>query len=415
MTTPNKQTHHNHRIAMVSIHGCPLVIPGMRFAGGMNVYLRDIAPIIAKKGVQVDIFTRNHHSGGPEVLDLGPGTRVIHLSAGDPELVKNEVVPYLPQFYEGLVDYIGHEGRRYDLVHSHYWLSGDVGQKLARQLQLPHVVSFHTLAVIKEREGSEPESDERKWIEHQMATQSDLVFAFTEDEVTNLGSLFGITKERVHVAPGGVDLSLFHPIDKAAARARLDIDQDENVVVFIGRPEPFKGPDVLIKAASEMPNREHLRIVLVGGSEAEHSFEWLRLLAAEAGIAGRISWFNAVPQNELVDFYAASDIVAVPSFHESFGLSALEAMACGRPVVASAVGALRTLIIEGETGCLVPSHAPADLARCLSDMLLNPELRKQMGQAGIQRARDFTWDRAADQALDGYLSLLDQPLANQSM
>jgi len=204
-------------------------------------------------------------------------------------------------------------------------------------------------------------------------------------------------------------------MDKAAARARLDIDQDENVVSFVGRPEPFKGPDVLIKAASEMPNRERLRILLVGGSEAEHSFEWLRLLAAEAGVASRISWFNAVPQSELADFYAASDIVAVPSFHESFGLSALEAMACGRPVVASAVGALKTLIIEGETGCLVPSHAPTDLARCLSDMLLNPGLREQMGQAGIQRARAFTWGRAADQALGGYRSLAGRPLASQSM
>ena len=406
MTTTSKPPQVLRRIAMVSVHGCPLVTPGMRFAGGMNVYLRDIAPAMAEQGVEVDIFTRSHHAGGPEVLDIGPGTRVIHLPAGDPELVKSEVVPYLQEYCEGLVDYVAHERRGYDLVHSHYWLSGGVGQELARRWDLPHVVSFHTLAAIKEREGSEPESDERKRIEHQMATQADLVFAFTEDEANNLDSLFGITSDRVHVAPGGVDLSLFRPIEKAAARARLGIDQTENVVSFVGRPEPFKGPDVLIKAASEMRDREHLRIVLVGGSEAEHSFEWLRLLAAEAGIADRISWFNAVPQSEIVDFYAASDIVAVPSFHESFGLSALEAMACGRPVVASAVGALPMLIVEGETGCLVPSHAPTDLARCLSDMLANPRLREQMGQAGTKRARAFTWGRAAGQALDGYRRLM---------
>ena len=391
---------------MVSVHGCPLVTPGMRFAGGMNVYLRDIAPALAEQGVEVDIFTRNHHAGGPEILDVGPGTRVIHLPAGDPELVKSEVVPYLPQFCEGLVDYVGYEGREYDLVHSHYWLSGGVGQEFARQLKLSHVVSFHTLAAIKEREGSEPESDERKRIEHQMASQADLVFAFTEDEAKNLDSLFGTKSDRVHVAAGGVDLSLFHPTDKAEARARLGIAQDEHVVSFVGRPEPFKGPDVLIKAAAEMPDRENLRIVLVGGSEAEHSFEWLRLLAAEAGIADRVSWFNAVPQSEIVDFYAASDIIAVPSFHESFGLSALEAMACGRPVVASAVGALPTLIVEGETGCLVPSHSPTDLARCLGDLLANPRLRDQMGKAGIKRAKAFTWGRAATQALKGYRRLV---------
>lgn len=391
---------------MVSVHGCPLVTPGMRFAGGMNVYLREIAPALAAKDVEVDIFTRSHHAGGPEILDAALGTRVIHLPAGDPELVKSEVVPYLSEYREHLVEYVDRQGLGYDLVHSHYWLSGGVGQELARRWGVPHVVSFHTLAAIKEREGPEPEPVQRKRTEERMAAEADLVFAFTEDEAQNLDSLFGIKQDRVHIAPGGVDRSLFHPTDQAAARARLGIGQDENVVVLVGRPEPFKGPDILIRAVAEMPDREQLRIVFVGGSEAEHSFEWLRLLAAEVGVAEHISWFNAVPQSEIVDFYAASDVVAMPSFHESFGLTALEAMACGRPVVASAVGALPILIVDGETGCLVPSHAPIDLAHCLSDMLANPKLRERMGEAGVKRARAFTWGRAAEQALQGYRRLV---------
>ena len=385
-----------------------MMTPGMRFAGGMNVYLRDIATTLALSGVAVDVFTRSHHAGGPEVLHIAPDARIIHLRAGEPELVKSEVVPYLPEYRDNLLRFAESEGQGYDLVHSHYWLSGSVGETAARLWGVPYVVSFHTLAAIKEREGSEIEPEQRKQAETRMAANADLVFGFTEGERRELNDLFGIPFERTHVAPGGVDLSLFFPADRDAARGRLGFGRDEQIVLFVGRPEPFKGPDVLIKALAHMRHRERTRIVLVGGSEGEHSFDWLRVLAAEAGVADRITWRTAVPQQDLVDYYAASDICAVTSFHETFGLVALEAAACGRPVVASAVGALTTQVVDGETGRLVRSHAAEDFARCIGELMDNPSLRERMGQAGVAHAHRFTWDRAAELALAGYRRALGQ-------
>jgi D-inositol-3-phosphate glycosyltransferase len=390
------------RIAMISVHGCPMVTPGMRFAGGMNVYLRDIAPAIAAAGVAVDVYTRSHHAGGPEIFEIGPNSRVIHLHAGDPELVKSEVVPYLPAFRDRMLEFAAQEGLEYDLVHSHYWLSGSVGQSVAARWGVPGVVSFHTLAAIKEREGSEMEPEQRKVAEAQMARGADLVFAFTGDERRELNELFEIEHDRIHVAPGGVDLSLFRPTDKLAARKRLGFDADDNIILFVGRPEPFKGPDVLIRALPHMRNTDNLRLVLVGGSEGEHSFDWLRLLAAELGVADKVSWNQAMPQEQLVDFYAATDLTAAPSFHESFGLVALESMASSRPVVASDVGALSTQIVHGKTGCLVGAHDPVDFAHCIEEILGNPRVLEVMGDAAVDHAREFTWTRAADQALEGY-------------
>jgi D-inositol-3-phosphate glycosyltransferase len=408
LTSNNPESQPLQRIAMISVHGCPMVTPGMRFAGGMNVYLRDIAPALAAKGICVDVFTRSHHAGGPEIFEIGPNARVIHLPAGNPELVKSEVVPYLAEYQERVLQFVEEEGLGYDLVHSHYWLSGSVGKAAANHWGLPSVVSFHTLAAVKEREGSETEPDQRKIAEAEMAHDADLIFAFTDDERAELNNLFGIADDRVHVAPGGVDLTLFHPIDKGEARDRLGFDRDEQIVLFVGRPEPFKGPDVLIRALPLMSDPQRNRLVLVGGSEGEHSFDWLRLLAADLGVADRVSWHTAVPQEELVNFYAAADLCAVPSFHESFGLVALEAMACGRPVVASAVGALSINVREGETGCLVHSHEAIDFAHCIGNLLANPRLRETMGAAGIEHAQTFTWLRAAEQALDGYRRAVQQ-------
>ena len=391
---------------MISVHGCPMVTPGMRSAGGMNVYLRHISPLLAEQGVCVDVFTRSHHEWGPEVIEIGPRARVIHLPAGTPELTKSEVVPYLPEFRQRLVDFVEREGLGYDLVHSHYWLSGAVGTEVADQWQVPHVASFHTLAAVKERQGSAPEPPERRTAEGLMSALAQRVFAFTSDEARELEGLFGIPSDRIHVAPGGVDLKLFSPRDKSEARRRIGVAQEELVVLFVGRPEPFKGPDVLVRALAEMREPKGVRLLLVGGSEDERSVDWLRSVAAEAGVTDNLRWHSAVPQHELPDFYAAADICAVPSFHESFGLVALEAMASGTPVVAASVGALRILIRDGETGCLVPSHSPVDFARCVEELLDNPQRRRRMGEAGVRRASSFTWEHAAGLALEGYRGVM---------
>ena len=387
---------------MVSVHGCPMVTPGMHSAGGMNVYLRRIAPLLAEQGVCVDVFTRNHHEEGPAIVDLGPRARVIHLPAGSPDLTRADIVPYLPEYRDRLLDFASKEGIGYDLVHSHYWLSRDVGAAAAKAWGVPHVFSFHSVAAVKERASGQPEPLVRKDVEDRAAEQSDLVFVFTPEEAADLSGLLGIAREKVHVVPAGVDAELFAPRDRSEARRRLGLPERGHIVLFVGRPEPFKGPDVLVRALAHLGVDGPPQLLIVGGSEDEHSVDWLKEIAAEAGVAPLIQWRSAVPQASLPDFYAAADVCAVPSFHETFGLAALEAMACGRPVAAAAVGALQSLVSDGETGMLVPSHDPAAFADRIRELLADPQLSERMGRRARERAVQFTWDRAASLALDGY-------------
>ena len=400
-------THQSiHRVAMLSVHGCPLMMPGARSAGGMNVYLRKIAQLLAEHGVCVDVFTRNHHAGGPELLELGPNARVIHLPAGAPELVKDEIVPYLADYTDHLSRFVAEEGTSYDLVHSHYWLSGDVGADIALEWGVPHVVSYHTIAAQKQRAGGAPEPPERLEAEARMAAAADRVFASTAGEADDIGALFGLPPAGLHVVHGGVDTALFRPRDRAAARRAIGIAAHERVVLFVGRLEPFKGPDILVRALAEMQDGGDVRLVLVGGSEEERSAEWLDRIAAGLGVGARVHWQPAIPQADLPDFYAAADVCAVPSFHESFGLAALEAMACGTPVVAADVGALSSLVLDGETGRLVRGHEPRAFAAALEEMLDDPARLSLMGEAARAWATGFTWERSVAETLDGYRGVL---------
>ncbi len=394
-----------HRVAMLSVHGCPLMMPGVRSAGGMNVYLRKIAPLLAEREVCVDVFTRNHHAGGPEFVELGPNARVVHLPAGAPELSKDEIVPYLADYTGHLRGFVAEEGTAYDLVHSHYWLSGDVGADIAREWGVPHVVSYHTIAAQKQRAGGEPESQERVEAEARIAAAADRVFASTAGQADDIGGLFGLPPERLHVVHGGVDTALFRPRDRAASRRAAGIAEHERVVLFVGRLERFKGPDILVRALAEMRDASNVRLVLVGGSEDEQSAGWLERIAAELGVGARVRWQPAIPQADLPDFYASADVCAVPSFHESFGLAALEAMACGTPVVAADVGALSSLVLDGETGRLVGSHEPRAFAAALEELLHDPEGLSRMGEAAREWASGFTWDRSVEETLDGYRSV----------
>ena len=389
------------RIAMLSVHGCPMALPGMRLAGGMNMYLKRIAPLIAEQGVCVDVFTRSHHAGGQEIVDLGPQARVVHLQAGSPELVRSEVIPYLPDFLDGLREFEAREGLGYDLVYSHYWLSGWVGMRAASEWHVPHVTCFHTVANIKEMMGASDEPAERKAIEAQIASSADRIFCFTQDEVLAMDCLFGVPEERCDVVPGGVDLDLFHSMDQAEARRRVGLDPMEQVILFVGRVEPFKGPDVLVRALGAMRRDRNVRLVFVGGSLDEHSDELVLRTAREVGVADRITWHEAVPQAQLVDYYNAADVCAVPSYHETFGFAALEAMACGTPVIAARVGALPHLVLDGTTGCLVDGHDPLDFAHCLEGLLENTRVREGMGVAARAQAERFPWGRTAHETLRG--------------
>ena len=390
------------RLAMVSLHGCPLVTPGARSAGGMSVYLRQVAWRLAEQGVCVDIFTRSHRTGGPELLKAGKRVRVIHVPGGPAELDKEEVVPYLPDLYAGMRAFALAEGLGYDLVHSHYWLSGWAGERLARDLGVPHAATFHTLALVKESvyEGREPE--ERKQAEAAMAS-ADRIVAFTEEECGHLERLYGVHSERVSIAPSGVDLDRFRPGDKAAARRRTGLDSDSKIILYVGRLEPFKGPDILVRALADIPGAA---LVVVGGGPVDEGAWWLRRVAEEAGVSSRVVWREAMPQERLPDYYAAADLLAMPSRHESFGHAALEAMASGTPVLAAAVGGLREVVADGVTGRLAAGHDPAVYAAHIAEMLDDDVGRARMGAAAPAWARRFGWERACADLRAAYAQTL---------
>jgi D-inositol-3-phosphate glycosyltransferase len=394
------------RVAFISVHTCPLETPGKGSAGGMNVYLRQVGAELAARGVEVDIFTRAHYAGGELIQELVPGVRVVHLSAGSPELVKHEALPFLDQFAGELAAFAAEEGISYDLVHAHYWLSMPVGQAIAAEWGVPHAITYHTVAAVKEAAGGDPEPAERAGVETVAAREADGVLVFTGSEAADLSSLLALPPERFHIAPGGVDPRRFAPADREGARSYLGLPMEGRVVLFVGRPESFKGPDVLVRALVHLP--ANVRLLLVGGSDAEQSGEWLARIAGGAGVAERVEWRPAVSQEQLPAYYAAADLLAMPSRHETFGLAALEAMACARPVVAAGVGGLRSLVTDGLTGRLVDGHQPEPFAEAIGALLDDDALAARMGAQGRLRARRYSWRSATIRLLAGYEAIAEQ-------
>lgn len=344
----------------------------------MSVFLRSMAQALDRAGVQVDIYAASH----------GP-------CAASPELPRLTHVSeeHSPDFTEVLLAAAQDSGAGYDLVHSHYWTSAEPGLQLAKRLGVPSVFTGHTIAALKERAGGEDEPGARKKAESEAMRRSHAVVTLAEEESASLNDLFCLPPGRTHAVPMGVDGAVFSPRLRAEARAALGIGQDERVVLAVGRIEPFKGTDVLVRASALMGRRA--RLLIVGGSEGEPGVEWLRGEARKSGVSNLLDWHAAVPQHDLPAYYAAADVCAVPSLHETFGLVALEAMACGRPVAASDAGGLRELVRHGETGLLCePGDAP-ELARALDALLSDPSMARRMGESGAVRAQGFTWDASA--------------------
>ena len=377
--------------------------PGRRSAGGMNVYLYQLAPLLAQSGACVDIFTRDHHAGGPEIVDLGPGVRVIHLPAGPIDSPKEAIACYLPDFLASMERFAAGEALGYDLVHSHYWFSGWVGQRIANTWGVPHIVTFHTLGLVKEQASGVEEPVERRLVEQDLTQNARGIVAFSTDERDALVGMYNAPVDRVHVIPGGVDLERFRSGNKLAARQRLGLDSEQLMVLYVGRLDSFKGPDILLQSFGHVSLDLPARLVIVGGEGgADPEAERLHGLAAEMGVTPRVSWRSAIPQEKLVDYYVAADVLAMPSYHESFGLAALEAMACGTPVVAARVGALASLVVHERTGCLVDGHEPEAFARCLEAVLASTPFREQMGRDAQSWARQFPWSSVADRLMDVY-------------
>lgn len=397
-------------LAALSFHGCPVARLGEKDTGGMNVYVLQMARELAAKGHRVDVFTRCHDPHDDRIVELCEGARVVHLDAGPLSESKQGLFRHIPEFVDNLLDFVRSEGRRYDLIHSHYWLSGRIGMEVGRLWGVPHLTTFHTLALAKLRaHPAEDEAEMRLSVEGEVMDAVDGVVVSTEQESEDLRRLYGLTSERVHVVTPGVDLDLFRPGDRALARERLGL-ADEPVILYVGRIEPLKGLDILIEAVS-MLDAAGSRLLVVGGTPGRDAeLERLRRRAHDLGIAERVTFTGALKQTDLPDYYRAADVFVLPSYSESFGLVALEAMACATPVVASRVGGLKTFILDGHTGYLIPWHCPEPFAQRIDMLLSNPPLRETMGAAAAEHARTMSWGISADSLSRLYSRLLAAPV-----
>lgn len=399
------------RLAILSFHGCPVARLGEKDTGGMNVYVLQLTREFARKGIEVDVFTRYHDPDDPKIVELEDGARVIHLKAGSYEAAKEDLFDYIPEFLSELYSFQKTEGTTYDLVHSHYWLSGRVGMTLSRTWNVPHVATFHTLAQTKLRARvGEREPARRSKVESLVMRDADAIIVSTEEEKQDAVRLYDAHPQKIKVIPAGVNLDTFKPVNQSIARQRVGI-HEKQVILYVGRIEPLKGIDVLLEAAALLDRSDDIRVLIVGGSPGNDAeLGRLKALTTELGIESMVTFTGAIKQNKLPDYYSAADVFVLPSHSESFGLAALEAMACGAPVVVSRVGGLKTFIDNGETGYLVPWRCPEPFVQRLEMLLANPLLREAMGRAARAKALQMGWGHAADRMLGFYSSLLRDTL-----
>jgi len=403
-----------NRIAILSIHTSPLHQPGFGDSGGMNVYIAETAKRIAARGIEVEIFTRATTAADPEVVEFVPGVKVRHIPAGPFEgLGKAELPAQLCAVTAGL---LRAEAAKdigfYDLIHSHYWLSGQVGWIAKERWGVPLVHTMHTMARVKNAAlaaGDSPEPAVREIGEEQVVAIADYLVANTEQEARELIELYHAPPEHVRVINPGVDLEAFVPGDKLLARKLIGIEPDAKVLLFVGRIQPLKAPDVLLKSAAELIKRnpemrKDLVVAICGGPSGSGLEEpdALHRLAHELGISDLVRFIPPTNRDELVTWFQAADLCAVPSHSESFGLVALESQACGTPVIATRVGGLTTTVAEGLSGLLVDGHNPRDWAQAINQILTDIDLATKLQKGAVAHAANFGWDRTTDELLDVY-------------
>ncbi len=393
------------------VHTSPLDQPGVGDAGGMNIYVVESAERMAAMGVSVDIFTRRHNPDLPDIVELSQGVRVRHLNIGACNATKEELPALIPNLSEAFSAVL--ENEKYDVLHSHYWISGKVAMPAAKKFGIPLAHTMHTMARVKNMnlaEGERPEPMIRVQGETQVVAAADALIANTDAEAASLVSLYEACPDNVSVVSPGVDLYKFVAGNgRKAAREAVGLPQDAHILAFVGRIQPHKGPEVLIRAVAEMLNHSpHLRpkliTVIMGGASGSGVGEVERLkdLVSWLNISDVVRFENPVPRAELPQWYRAADLVCVPSYSESFGLVALEAQACGTPVVATAVGGLRTAVADGISGVLVDGHDPRAWSSVLARLIQEPQRRVLLSMGAIEHASHFGWDATARGTLDIY-------------
>jgi D-inositol-3-phosphate glycosyltransferase len=387
------------RLAMLSLHTSPLLQPGQGDAGGMNVYVRELVSALAQAGVECTTYTRRTRDDQPDVVQVEPGHHVVHIDAGAPDLAKEDLPAVVGAFADAVErDIVGSAfapARGVDVIHANYWLSGMVGHQLKHRLDVPLVSTFHTFARVK-AEGGDPEPAFRERAELEVIGCSDAICVSCTEEESQFRRLHGDPPGRIEIVAPGVEHALFGPGAKAGARTALGLGE-EPVLLFVGRIQPLKGPDVAIRSVAAL-GRSDVTLLIVGGASGvagDDEVERIRDLVDELGLRRQVRFVPPQQHHILSTYYRAADVVLVPSRSESFGLVALEAAACGTPVVASAVGGLLTLVDHGDSGFLVTDRDPHEFARFTARLLDEPALAARVSERAALRARRYTWSFAA--------------------
>lgn len=404
------------RLAVLSLHTSPLAQPGQGDSGGMNVYVRELVSALAQAGVQADVFTRRWDEESPEVVEVEPGFRVVHVDAGRHDLAKEQLPEVVDAFADGVGKHLEQLGD-VDALHANYWLSGVAGHRLKHELDLPLVSTFHTLARVKAETG-DPEPERRVRAEAQVIGCSDAILASCGAEADQLVRLYGADPSRVELVPPGVDHAFFSPGDRAGARAALGHLRlgSGPVLLFVGRIQPLKGLDVAVRALAALGRPDATLVAVGGASGADGAAEVARIeaLIDELGVRDQVRLTAPQPHHLLSTYYRAADVCIVPSRSESFGLVALEAAACGTPVVAAAVGGLRTLVHDGRTGYLIEGRDPDAFAAKVDAVLRDPGLAAALGAETARRAKGYTWSTAAARLRRVYSDLTQRSLVDCS-
>jgi D-inositol-3-phosphate glycosyltransferase len=401
------------KIAMLSAHSCPVGDLGARDTGGMSVYIRELARELGKQGHLVDIFTRVHDPNDPRMEELAERVRLIHLKAGrEARIQKMDVYFTLPEFTFNLENFWERNQLHYDIVFCHYWMSALVGKYLRRKWQIPYITMYHTLGAVKNTLGiGEGEPALRIVSEKDTIKDCQRIIVATEKEKRDLVCHYDALPVKISVVPCGVNMELFHPLDKKDARNKLGLTE-EKVLLFVGRIDPLKGVEQLIKAMPLLKKDGNLRLIVVGGDEnSNHELEELKKLANGLGIHESLTFQGLVKQEQLPYYYSAADVCVVPSYYESFGLVALESLACGTPVVAADVGDLRSIIRQGETGYVVADNSPERLAAGINSLLYRSQTDMESALSIRASVTRFDWSKIAEKVAGEMQLVLENRLA----
>jgi len=392
------------RVAILSLHTSPLAQPGVGDGGGMNVYVRELVSALAHAGIDCTTYTRAWKENLPAEVLVEPNHKVVHIAAGPVDLPKSQLIDIVPEFTAGVLAHINDNGGT-DIIHANYWLSGLSGHVLKHELDIPLVSTFHTFERVK-AQGGDPESELREKYETEIIGCSDIICVSGTEEARQISDLYGTPPGTLEIVAPGVEHAFFAPGDKRGARKALEL-RDGPVLLFVGRIQPLKGVDVAVRSLAALRRSDAVLIIVGGasGTEGETEIVKVNALIDELGVRNQVRFVEPQPHHILSTYYRAADVVLVPSRSESFGLVALEAAACGTPVVANAVGGLLTIIDHGHTGFLVPDRQPDIFAKHIRQILDDPALSARMSAAAAERAKGYTWSFAAARLRRAYADI----------